>query len=230
MKQDLYCRYMSERYDEVDERIMDAALERILQVGIRRSSLEDIARRAGINRITIHRRFAGKENLIEAVLERETRRMLAEVTAIATTAPGVDAQIEETVLYVLTQTRIHTLVTRLLRVAPEEALSFYTVQGERLVGLGIDYITGMLTHAQQAGLIYRYDPSPVAELVARLAHSLMLTPGGGGNVDFGDPDQARAFVRAFLVPLLKHGIAASREEHPHDRPHARPHAPSRPPT
>lgn len=197
---------MAESGDSVDEAIMDAALERILQVGIRRASLEDIARRAGINRITIHRRFAGKDNLVAAVLERETQRMLTEVTAIATASTGVDAQIEETMLHVLLQTRIHRLVTQLLRVAPEEALGFYTVQGERLVAIGIDYIVGMLTQAQSAGLVDRYDPRPVAELVARLAHSLMLTPGVGG-VDFTDPGEARAFVRTTIVPLLKYGIA-----------------------
>lgn len=228
MKQESYIRYMAEPYDEVDEKIMDAALDRILQVGIRRASLEDIARRAGINRITIHRRFSGKNNLIEAVIERETQRMLAEVTTIATTTPEVDTQIEETILHVLLQTRIHRLVTHLLRVAPEEALGFYTVQGERLVGIGIDYIVSMLTHAQEAGLIDRYDPRPVAELVARLAHSLMLTPGSGGSVDFADPDQARAFVRTAIVPLLKHGIAAPRAEGTEGRGRDRSGSPSRP--
>lgn len=197
---------MAESGDSVDEAIMDAALERILQVGIRRASLEDIARRAGINRITIHRRFAGKDNLVEAVLERETQRMLAEVTAIAADATDVDTRIEETMLHVLLQTRIHRLVTQLLRVAPEEALGFYTVQGERLVAIGIDYIIGMLGQAQSAGLIDHYDPRPIAELVARLAHSLMLTPGVGG-VDFTDPDEARGFVRTTIVPLLKYGVA-----------------------
>jgi AcrR family transcriptional regulator len=191
---------MTVEHDEVDEKIMDATLDRILQVGIRRASLEDIARRIGMNRATIHRRFVGKDNLIEAVLERETRRMLAEVTAIATTAPGVDAQIEETVLHV----------------APEEALTFYTVQGERLVGIGIDYIVGLLDHAQQAGVIARYDPRPIAELVARLSHSLMLTPGSGGSVDFTDHEQARRFVRTTLVPLIKYGITASPEDNPDD--------------
>ncbi|WP_024805860.1 TetR/AcrR family transcriptional regulator [Nocardia sp. BMG51109] len=214
---------MADGYDEADEAIMDAALERILQVGIRRASLEDIARRAGINRITIHRRFAGKDNLVEAVLERETQRMQVEVTAIAAAAPGVDAQIEETVLYVLLQTRIHRLVAELLRVAPEEALGFYTVQGGRLVALGIDYIVGMLTHAQSAGLIAGYDPRPVAELVARLAHSLMLTPDGG-SVEFTDPDAARTFVRTTIVPLMKRGITTDDEElaHDDDDTHSRP--------
>lgn len=217
---------MSAGSDDVDERIMDAALERILQVGIRRASMEDIARMAELSRITIHRRFAGKDNLIEAVLARETRRMLAEVTAIAATATGVDAQIEDTMLYVLLQTRIHRLVTQLLRVAPDEALRFSTVQGERLVSIGIEYIVGMIAHAQSAGLIDEYDPRPVAELVARLAHSLLLTPGGGG-VDFTDDARARAFVRTTIVPLLKHGITPD-EEPSHDRVRDHPGPPPRP--
>ncbi|MCX5044430.1 TetR/AcrR family transcriptional regulator [Aldersonia sp. NBC_00410] len=198
-------------FDDLDERIMDATLARITQVGIRRSSLEDIARRVGINRITIHRRFDGKDNLIEAVLEREARRMLTEVTAIATTVRGVDAQIEETVLHVLLNTRMHRLATQQADVAPDEALAFYTVQGERLISVGVDYIAGMLRHAQANGLIDAYDAGPVAEIVARLAHSLMLTPGGGA-VDFADIDSARAFVRATIVPLMKHGISTRAEE------------------
>lgn len=209
---------MPEPHDDVDEAILDAALARILQVGIRRNSLEDIARRAGVSRVTIHRRFGGKDNVVEAMLGRETRRMLDEVTAIATTASGVDAQIEETILYVLLQTRMHRMVTELLRVAPEEVLGFYTVQGERQVRMGIDYIVDMLGHARELGLIDDYDIEPVAELVARLAHSLMLTPNGGG-VDFTDPAAARHFVRTTVVPLMKHGIATAAKEHTDDRHH-----------
>ena len=190
--------------DALSEQIMDAALERILQVGIRRSSLDDIAQRIGINRVTIYRRFSGKDNLVEAVLERETRRMLAEVTDLAAGLTGVDAQFEEAVLHVLHQTRMHRLVTQLLAVAPEEAMAFYTVRGAEMVAVGIGYITRILEHAQARGVIHRYDPAPVAELIARLAHSLVLTPNGG--VDFQDDGQARGFVRNTIVPLMITGL------------------------
>lgn len=195
---------MVRTYDEVDERILDATLARILQVGIRRSSLDDIARRCGINRVTIYRRFSGKDNLIEAALYREIGRVLAEASAVAAGTSGVDAQIEETVYFVLRLTRTHPLVTQLLAVAPEEALGFYTVRGEELVSQGIDYIGGVLRTAQEQGLLARYDPRPVAELIARMAHSLMLTPTAG--VDFDDEDTARAFIRGTIVPLMKYGI------------------------
>ncbi|WP_054812739.1 TetR/AcrR family transcriptional regulator [Nocardia arizonensis] len=195
---------MARAHDELDEKILDAALQRILQVGIRRSSLDDIARRSGINRVTIYRRFSGKENLIETVLNREIQRILAEATAIVETTPGIAAQIEETVLFVLRLTRTHPLVTQMLAVAPEEALEFYTVRGEELVSQGISFIVSVLQAAQSRNVIDRYDPQPVAELVARFAHSLMLTPSAG--VDFADDEAARTFVRTTFVPLMMYGI------------------------
>ncbi|WP_280417396.1 TetR/AcrR family transcriptional regulator [Nocardia carnea] len=201
---------MFRTYDEVDERILDATLGRILQVGIRRSSLDDIARRCGLNRVTLYRRFSGKDALIEAALSREISRVLAEATAIASTTEGTDAQIEETVLFVLRLTRTHPLVTQLLAVAPEEALGFYTVRGEEMVSQGIEYIAGVLTAGQEQGGLARYDPRPVAELVARMAHSLMLTPTAG--IDFDDEQAARAFIRTTIVPLMKYGIRSGADD------------------
>lgn len=192
--------------DAVDEKIMDAALVRLLQVGIRRASLDDIARRSGLNRVTIYRRFAGKDNLIAAVIMREIERMLAEIGRIAAGGAGVDDQIERTALYVLQQARTHPLLTQLIEVSPEEAIEFYTVRGEEMVSSAIGYIVTMLERAQAAGAIDEYDPRPVAELLARLAHSLLLTPLGG--VDFRDGDQAAAFVRMAVVPLVRHGATA----------------------
>lgn len=197
---------MFRTYDEVDERILDATLGRILQVGIRRSSLDDIARRCGLNRVTLYRRFSGKDALIEAALSREIARVLAEATAIASTTEGTEAQIEETVLFVLRLTRTHPLVTQLLAVAPEEALGFYTVRGEEMVSQGIEYIAGVLAAGQEQGVLARYDPRPVAELVARMAHSLMLTPSAG--IDFDDEQAARTFIRSTIVPLMKYGITS----------------------
>ncbi|MFC9898301.1 TetR/AcrR family transcriptional regulator [Nocardia sp. NPDC127579] len=188
----------------MDEKILDAALQRILQVGIRRSSLDDIARRSGINRVTIYRRFAAKENLIDAVFGREIERILAETAAIAARADTAEGQIEETVVYILGLTQTHPFATQLLEVSPEEALNFYTVRGEELVSAGITFIVSVLEAAQEHGTVDRYDPRPVAELVARLAHSLLLTPRGG--VDFGDPKAAREFVRTVIVPLMAHGL------------------------
>ncbi|WP_278312392.1 TetR/AcrR family transcriptional regulator [Lolliginicoccus levis] len=195
--------------EDTEEAILDAARARIMQVGIRRSSMDDIARRAGVNRVTIYRKFANKDSLVEVVLAREVQRLLAELTAIVTAHEAVEQQIEETVLHVLRQTQEHPVVVNLLKVAPEEILEFVTVRGERGVTLGIEYIVAVLESAQAMGLIEKYDPRPIAEIVARLAHSVLLTPRGG--LRFDDEDQARQFVRAAIVPLVRQGTSSKEQ-------------------
>ncbi|MBD8504878.1 TetR/AcrR family transcriptional regulator [Hoyosella sp. G463] len=204
------------RYDDTEEAILDAARARIMQVGIRRSSMDDIARRAGINRVTIYRKFAKKDSLVEAVLAREIQHLLGELAAIVATNQTVEQRIEDAVLLVLRQTHEHPVVVNLLAVAPEEVLEFVTVRGEQGVALGIEYVVAVLETAQSLSLIDTYDPRPIAELVARLAHSVLLTPRGG--LRFDDEQQARHFVRSAIVPLVKHGIHAKESTNEHPRP------------
>src|SRR5215468_8592317 len=60
--------------DDVAERLLDAAHDQFCRMGIRRSTMEDVARRAGVSRITAYRRFATKDALVEQVVRREFRR------------------------------------------------------------------------------------------------------------------------------------------------------------
>ncbi|WP_067890315.1 TetR/AcrR family transcriptional regulator [Nocardia vaccinii] len=190
--------------DAVGERILDAALDRMLCSGIGEAGIEEVARCAGLPEPDVLARFPTSEDLVDAVLVREVLRMLAELTAVSVTTDGIDAQIESVSLYILARIRAHPLVTRLLEVTPGESLGFYTVRGGKLVSLGSHYIVTILEYAQGAGLIDRYDPQPAAEMLARLAHSLLLVPEGG--TDFRDAERVHAFVLDTIVPLIKHGL------------------------
>ncbi|MGN2637920.1 hypothetical protein ACTD5D_17330 [Nocardia takedensis] len=117
----------------------------------------------------------------------------------------IDDQITDAVFHVLTQTREHGLVADLRHLSREQALPYITEFARSRVGLGIDYIAAVIAYAQQLGLIGDYDPRPVAELVARLTHSIMLTPQG--PTDFVDDHAAKTFIRSAIVPLIKNGIA-----------------------
>lgn len=66
-----------ERADEVDTvraRLLDAAYEQFCRSGIQRSSMEEVARRADLSRVTLYRKFESKDALVEQVLLREFRR------------------------------------------------------------------------------------------------------------------------------------------------------------
>lgn len=66
------------------ERIVQAALAQFADVGIRRTSIEDVARRAGLSRTTVYRLVGGKPELVQLAMRAEAVRaaqLFDEVTA-----------------------------------------------------------------------------------------------------------------------------------------------------
>src|SRR5271167_2163817 len=70
--------------------ILDASLRVFGQYGYRRTSMDDIAREAGIGKGTIYLSFAGKEEVFQALSQRLAQRMLAGAQA-ARRRPGTTA-------------------------------------------------------------------------------------------------------------------------------------------
>ena len=70
--------------------ILDAALQMFGQYGYRRTSMDDVAREAGIAKGTIYLSFTSKEEVFQALSERLSQRMLAGAEA-ASRRPGTTA-------------------------------------------------------------------------------------------------------------------------------------------
>src|SRR3954464_6883369 len=60
-----------------DAPLLDAARECVLAVGVRRTTFSDVARRAGVSRMTLYRRFGDLEALLAALMTREFGRLVA---------------------------------------------------------------------------------------------------------------------------------------------------------
>ena len=72
---------MSQRHTVVvdeQDRLLDAARECVLAVGVRRTTVTDVARRAGVSRMTLYRRFPDLEAVLAALMTREFGRLVAE--------------------------------------------------------------------------------------------------------------------------------------------------------
>jgi AcrR family transcriptional regulator len=184
--------------------ILDGALAAFLDVGVRRTSMGDVARRSRISPATLYRKFAGKSGLVEAVALREVRRFLADMddTLEATRRAGGDAeeQVLTLGLSVIDWIRRNRLLRRLLETEPELVLPLLTTQGAPVLTLGRTYLRGVLERLQREGVLPEYDPDPIAETLARLALSLALTTESVLPLD--DDDAARALFRAHIVPAL----------------------------
>jgi AcrR family transcriptional regulator len=186
--------------DAMSERILDATVAELVDFGLRRFSVEDVARRAGINRITIYRRFASKDLLLQAVLVREGQRLFAEVDGAIAGLRSPAEQIVEGFTAVLMGARRHPLVRRMLTVDPDTFGSLLMTHGGTLVAVAREYLAGHARRLTKGRKAAPFDPDIVAELAVRLSLSFLITPES--RVALDTDDEARAFARSYLVPAL----------------------------
>jgi AcrR family transcriptional regulator len=84
-----------------DDLLLDAALECVLAVGVRRTTLSDVARTAGVSRMTLYRRFPDVRGMLSALITREFGKILGAATEAA--------REEETARGQLVVASVHTL-------------------------------------------------------------------------------------------------------------------------
>lgn len=189
-----------ETAEKLARQILDAALEQFTTFGLRRSSVDDVAKRAGVSRVTVYRRFQSKDGLVEACLLREGSRFFQKLDSAVASLPTMEDRVVEGFVVALRYTRAHPLFGGLLRLEPEVVLPYFTVQGGPHLEATTDCLTAHLRRAQQAEGRPDSDPRPVVELMVRVAVSFLLNPAG--CIELDDEDQARAFARKYLAPLL----------------------------
>lgn len=187
--------------DAAAGQIADAALRQFELFGVARSTMEDVARRAKVSRVTVYRRFPGKDALIDAVAMRELRRFLERLDEAIADIQDPGDMIVEGFVFTLHAVRTHRLLQRLLESEPEAVLPHLTVEGAPFIAAARGFIV-----ARSRQLDPERDPADantVADIVVRLILSYLLTPQA--TVDLDDPAVARAYARRYLRPLLLGG-------------------------
>ncbi|GAB1511435.1 TetR/AcrR family transcriptional regulator [Actinophytocola sp. KF-1] len=193
-----------ERVDDMDEtraRILDAAYDQFCRTGIQRSTMEDVARRAGVSRITVYRRFATKDALVEHVVRREFRRyfdqFLVEIEQAGTAADRVVLGFVSS----LRAIRRNPLIGGLLDVEPDLLVPSMISDGGHTLATVRRFVAGQLRREQGAGNVpAELDTELVAELMVRLSASFLAIPSQ--VVDLDDEEQLADVARRFLVPML----------------------------
>lgn len=188
--------------DRMRARILDAATEQFQRWGIQRSTMEDVARQAGVSRITVYRRFATKEELVEQVILREFRRyfdkFLVDIAAAATAADRVVLGFSSS----LRAIRGNPLIGAMITAEPNQFIGSLIGDGGRAVAMVREFVAQQLRQEQRAGTI-----SPdlhidlVAEVMVRICASFLAIPSQ--VVDLDDDAQLAAIARQFLVPMLE---------------------------
>lgn len=184
--------------DALSERILDAALTLGAASGMRRLTMDDVARRARVGRMTVYRRFGDKERLVEALGVREMRRCLAELDAAIGADAPIEEQIAEGFATSLRIAREHPLLNRLARLEPETVVRALADGG--IFAAARAFLAARLEESQQAGVVGPIDVEAAAEVLVRLAFSFVLIQES--VLPTGDEEQARDVARRLIAPVV----------------------------
>jgi AcrR family transcriptional regulator len=100
-----------------EERILDAAYELLLAIGMRRMTMADIARHAEVSRATLYRRWPNVQAVVAALMTREWTTAL--VSAFQPDATDSRSRLVEGVVEVVAHTRTHPLMRKIIELDPE---------------------------------------------------------------------------------------------------------------
>jgi TetR/AcrR family transcriptional regulator, repressor for uid operon len=188
--------------DPYTSRILRAAVEQFVDVGIRRSTMSDVARRAGLSRVTVYRRFAGRADLVEAVILAELRWFLADYNAAVAGLPTAAERLVEGFVALVRAIRTHPLLGRLLGTDPDVLLPAVTVHFGPYLALA-GQVLAEQTVSDGVPLPAGVDAGAVAELCIRTAMSHLLTRDSCSPVD--TDEAARAYAVRYLAPIVTGG-------------------------
>jgi AcrR family transcriptional regulator len=142
--------------------LLSAARDVIMTHGPRRATLTEVARQAGVSRMTVYRRFESFDRLISALLTAELRDVLAGIPLPGSGAGSARDQAVGLVVATTDAIADHPLVRRVLAVDPE-------------------YLTPLMV--QRFGQTQR----SAIDLLAPLLAAGMASQGGDGSIRDTDP-------------------------------------------
>jgi len=187
--------------DPSSSRILDAACELFGRVGIQRCSMSDVAAQAGVSRITVYRRFASREALVQHVIRREFRRYIDQFLADVAEAPTAAERVVAGFVSALRTTRGNPLMGGLMANEPGSLVSSMLGDGGDTLATVRSFVAGQLRREQRAGHVSEaVDVDLVAEIMVRLSTSFLVTPSA--LVDLDDDTQVAEVARRVLVPML----------------------------
>ncbi len=187
------------------ERVLEAALRCIDGEGLAATSVEDVARAAGVSRATIYRHFpGGREQLVSETVTWEVGRFFARVEQMAAGEPDLAARLRLALGAGHRALAEHALLHRLLRTEPEAVMTELSVATDVVLELLVAYLADELEGERAAGRA-RHDLD-VAEAADHLARLYLSHLGSSGRWDLDDPAEVDRLVRTqFLAGVSSVG-------------------------
>ncbi|MUM19236.1 helix-turn-helix transcriptional regulator [Mycobacterium sp. CBMA271] len=177
--------------------LLDAARTEFERHGMRRANMDAIARRAGVSRRTLYRRFPTKEALFEQLIEAESVAIFGQ---LAVAAQGQDAQGAIVECFTLAMRLIteSQLASTIIENEPELVIGLNTPSGDKAIVRASALVATSLRHS---GVTMPDDAVlTVSEILVRLVASLLTNRAG--VLDITDTAAVRRYAQTYLARLV----------------------------
>ncbi|MGZ4442344.1 MAG: TetR/AcrR family transcriptional regulator [Nocardioidaceae bacterium] len=182
-----------------DDALLDAARACILAVGWKRTTLTDVARRAGVSRMTIYRRWPDMQSLLGDLMTREWSGVVEGRAVDASPSRRLADGVAATVAAL----RENELFRRIVHVDPELVLPYLLDRRGRTQDSILALLEAAVTAGQRDGSVRAGDPTQMARSVLLAAHGFVLsaeTMATDGVAVAGLDDELRTLVERYLAP------------------------------
>lgn len=183
---------------------LDAAARCFTRHGVRRTSVQDVARELRVDRTTVYRQVGNVDSMVRLLAARELHRLLDALPASLTGLGGPEA-IVDLLATVVVYGRNHPVLAKVLADEPELIGPFIVAELPMLIDLVAAAATPLLRAAMAAGELAPRDPDGLAQMLVRLCMPLVLAPPTG---------DLRSLLGELLLPVLTPQVAAAAADPP----------------
>jgi AcrR family transcriptional regulator len=182
------------------QRILAAAEELYLERGVAATTLSAVASRAEVSRPTVYKHFGDGDRLAATVIDGELDTYFERVADVLARHTRVREQLVEVLAFTVEYAAGHQLLQRQLELDAAAVLTTFTTAAGPVLERAIALLQPPLAAAIERGEIRPTASDVVAEWVARMALSLVLTPSV--TRDLSQPAQLREHLTALVDGLL----------------------------
>lgn len=156
--------------------MLDAAREVILDVGLRRATLTDVARRAGVSRMTVYRTYPDMQSVLAELMTREwTAEIHPAADGVMASAGDAADVLARRFVAAVAALRENPLFRRIVDVDPEQLLPYLIDRRGRTQDVVLDVVAQQVAQAQATGQVRDADPTLLARSMLLAAHGFALS-------------------------------------------------------
>jgi AcrR family transcriptional regulator len=183
----------------VRERLLDAAEGCLEQFGPQKTSMEDVARAAGMSRATVYRYFENRDALLLGVASRQASSLASEAINYLAQFNTISDWLVEGLLFTLRELPSRPVFASLVTSLDSRASGNLFLGSTGLVQIGVNVLRPIFANAKEQGLLRDdVDPEMLVEWLLRVLWTYLNAPSQVAT----DEEGMRKLFRMMLIPAV----------------------------